>query len=169
MPTAATTVFLLQFFGSAKKPPAGLQISTLWISTRAIRERGSRVAARAGEVNNEFLNESSLARPLAGVDGGGVGVPSAPTGAEEYDEPLGACKSPPMAICAVLAGFCLGTNCQSCSPLAPNLVCSSRALMEETDVDSVRLLRVKSGEMGDRLGCGTLKIILLCSPTAVEA
>jgi len=100
---------------------------------------------------------------------GAVGVPSAPTGAEEYDEPLGACKSPPMAICAVLAGFCLGTNCQSCSPLAPNLVCTSRALMEETDVDSVRLLRVKSGEMGDRLGCGTLKIILLCSPTAVEA
>jgi len=27
IPTAATTVFLLQFFGSAKKPPAGLQIS----------------------------------------------------------------------------------------------------------------------------------------------
>ena len=75
---------------------------------------------------------------------GAVGAPSAPTGDQQSYEPLGACKSPPIAICPVLAGKCLGKKSQSCSPQAPDRVCTSRALVGVVVIESVPLRRAKS-------------------------
>ena len=69
---------------------------------------------------------------------------SAPTGDQQSYEPLGACKSPPIAICPVLAGKCLGKKSQSCSPQAPDRVCTSRALVGVVVIESVPLRRAKS-------------------------
>lgn len=52
-----------------------------------------------------------------------------------------------MAICALLAGFCLGGIWQRCSRLAPDLVCGSRAVLGVLGDELVPYGRLTSSEL----------------------